>query len=97
DLIRIRRWMGQIDSAAYLDQLKKVTSGKPFKSQIGADPARDFAFELSIAARFLAAGYPVNVTSVADTIAVVGKHKVYVECKRVQSPSKVIKRIGQAR
>ena len=27
DLIRIQRWMGQIDSATYLHQLKKVTSG----------------------------------------------------------------------
>lgn len=97
DLIRLRRWMGKIDSATYLDQLKKVTSGKAFKSQVGADPARDFAFELSMAARFLAAGYPVDVTSIADTIAHVGKHKLYVECKRVQSPSKVIKRLCEAR
>jgi hypothetical protein len=96
ELIRIRRWMGQIDSASYLDQLKKVTSGRPFKSQVGADPARDFAFELSIAARFLAAGYSVDVTSIADTIAHVGRQKVYVECKRVQSPSKVMKRLREA-
>lgn len=97
ELIRIHRWMGKIDSKTYLDQLKKVTSGKPFKAQVGADPARDFAFELSIAARFLAAGYPVDVTSIADTITHVGRHKVYVECKRVQSSSKVMKRIAEAR
>ncbi|TDS82155.1 hypothetical protein [Comamonas sp. JUb58] len=97
DLIRIRKWMERIDSATYLQQLKKVTSGTPFKSKIGADPSRDFAFELSISARFIAAGYPVDVTSIADTITWVGKHKIYVESKRVQSASKVLKRIGQAR
>jgi hypothetical protein len=97
ELIRIRKWMGQIDSSAYLTQLRKVTSGKAFKSQVGADPARDFAFELAVAARFLAAGYPVDVTSIADTVAHVGQHKIYVECKRVQSPSKVFMRLAEAR
>lgn len=97
ELIRIRKWLGQVDSATYLEQLKKVTSGKAFQSQVGADPARDFAFEMSIAARFLAAGYPIDVTSAADTIAHVGRQRIYVECKRVQSPLKVMKRLGEAR
>jgi len=96
ELIRIRKWLDSVDSDDYLNQLKKVTSGKPFSSQATADPARDFTFELSIAARFLAAGYPVDVTGMADTIAHVGPYKIYVECKRVQSPSKVLKRIKEA-
>ncbi|MCJ0972299.1 hypothetical protein MST27_02805 [Pseudomonas sp. PS1] len=96
ELIRIRKWLDSLDSEDYLNQLKKVTSGKPFASQANADPARDFTFELSIAARFLAAGYPVDVTGMADTIAHVGPYKIYVECKRIQSPSKVLKRIKEA-
>lgn len=96
ELIRIRKWLDSVDSDDYLNQLKKVTSGKPFSSQATADPARDFTFELSIAARFLAAGYPVDVTGMADTIAHVGPYRIYVECKRVQSPSKVLKRIKEA-
>ena len=97
ELIRIRKSLQEIDASEYLQQLGRITSGKAFKTAVGADPARDFAFELAVAARFLAAGHAVDLTSVADTVAHVGRYKVFVECKRVQSKSKVLARISEAR
>lgn len=96
ELIRIRRSLKQADSEGFIRQLQKITSGKAFKNTIEADPGRDFAFELSIASRFLLAGHPVESGSLADVVAVVGRHKIYVECKRIQSPAKFLVRIGEA-
>lgn len=96
ELIRIRRSLKHADSENFVRQLQKITSGRAFKNTVGADPGRDFAFELSIASRFLLAGHPVESGSLADVVAVVGRHKIYVECKRIQSPGKFIRRIGDA-
>ena len=56
----------------------------------------DFAFELSVASRFLSAGHPVESGTLADVVAIVGRHKIYVECKRIQSDRKFITRVGEA-
>lgn len=97
ELIRTKKALQQIDSDNYLTQLKAVTSGKAFKSVAGADPGRDFAFELATAARFIAGGYTVEVNSIADAVVELHGRKLFVECKRVQSEGQVMKRLSHAR
>jgi hypothetical protein len=64
---------------------------------IESDPGRDFAFELSIASRFIAAGYTVTLGGIADAVAHVNQHKIYIESKRIQSTSKIMRRLSEAR
>ncbi|WGS45454.1 hypothetical protein LFL97_22215 [Burkholderia sp. JSH-S8] len=96
DLIRIQRALESIDSADYLKNLKKATSGQAFKWNVITDNSRDFVFELAVATRFLRGGYPVDLTSIADLVAYCGDKKVYVECKRVKSASKILTRTREA-
>jgi hypothetical protein len=97
ELIRIRKSLEPSGASDYLSQLRKITSGRAFRDSVGADPGRDFAFELSMASRFLAAGNNVDVTKMADLIVSVQSYKLYVECKRIQSPTKFFSRLREAR
>lgn len=86
------------------DRIKHVMSGKSLRAEAikknakgqNNDPARDFAFELNIASRFLKGGYNVNLTDDCDVVVEIGKSKLYVECKRVKSVAKLRSRIVEA-
>jgi hypothetical protein len=97
DLIRIRKSLEPAGASDYLAQLRRITSGKAFRDSVGADPGRDFAFELSMASRFLAAGTVVDVTKMADLVVEIQSYKIYVECKRIQSATKLVARLAEAR
>jgi len=86
------------------DRIKHVMSGKSIRAEAikknkkgqNDDPARDFAFELNIASRFIKGGYEVDLTNNCDVVVTIGKDKLYVECKRLKSMKKLASRINEA-
>ncbi len=96
ELIRIYEAMQSIDSAEYIGRLRKISSGQAFRNRAVNEPSRDFLFELSVASRFLRAGYEVTLNEVADSVAFVEGRKIYVEAKRIRSPRQIGKRVGEA-
>jgi len=85
-------------------RIQHVMSGKSMRAEAikknkrgqNDDPARDFAFELNIASRFLKGGYEVDLTDDCDVVVTIDKHKLYVECKRLKSLQKLGRRIKKA-
>lgn len=96
ELIRIHEVMQSIDSGEYVAKLRKISSGQAFRNRAVNEPSRDFLFELSVAARFLRAGYEITLNEVADSIAFVDGRRIYVEAKRIKSVRQVGKRISEA-
>ncbi|WP_274371145.1 hypothetical protein [Morganella morganii] len=77
-------------------QVAKVINGVAFKYQFDElkdDKCREFLYELKIAAYLRLSGYEVNVSERADIIV---NKEIFVECKKIRSPSKIITRIKEA-
>ncbi|MEZ9627842.1 hypothetical protein [Aliivibrio fischeri] len=97
EIIRIYNALRNIESSEFLEQIKKVTSGREIRQKEGDDQARDFLFELSVASRFIKAGYSVSLTSVCDVVVDLGKDGIlFVECKRIKSHSKIATNVKKA-
>lgn len=93
DLLRIKSTFESEDSSTYIERLKKVTSGTAFRNYSEKDQSRDFAFELSIASRFISAKIPIDLTSIADVIANLDDTKLFIECKRIKSMQQLGRRV----
>ena len=97
ELIRIYRSLSNRDFAEFSEQLKKVTAGQPFRNASKQDPSRDFAFELTVASRFINAGFDVQLNQLADIVAVKnGYPKLFLECKRIKSDKRVQENVKKA-
>ncbi|WP_224214394.1 hypothetical protein [Vibrio metschnikovii] len=97
EIIRVYNGLKDIEANEFLDQIKKVTSGREIRQKEGDDQARDFLFELSIAARFIKAGYSVSLTGVCDVVVDLGANgTLFVECKRIKSQSKIAANVKKA-
>ena len=96
ELIRLKKAFSTEKHINYLDQLKKITSGKTVRNQSDNDFARNFAFELSVAARMINAGYEVDVSQLADIVVSVDSRLLFMECKRLTSSKQLFKRIKLA-
>lgn len=96
DLIKIREYLMNENPVGYLQQLKKVASGKILRNKAVDDPARNFLFELSLASRFLAAGMNIKLNDVADAEIYLGTEVIFVEAKRVKSQKQLERRISEA-
>lgn len=97
EIIRIYNDFKGIDSQEYIEQVKKVITGQEFRATSESDPARDFLFELSIAARFMRAGFRVSLKGICDVeVKLPDGRSLFVECKRVKSLKKLSKNIKVA-
>jgi hypothetical protein len=96
EIIRVYSDLKHFEKTQFLDQLKKVLSGQEFRAQTDNDQARDFMFELSTAARFLRAGFPVTLSGVCDVVAELPQGRLFIECKRVKSPNRIAKNVKKA-
>lgn len=97
EIIRVQNDLKQINSEEFFDQIKKVVSGQEFRGNSDNDQARDFLFELSVAARFIRAGYHVSLTGVCDVVAKLGAEGVlFIECKRVKSEKNLAANVKKA-
>lgn len=97
EIIRIHTSFKKIDAELFTSKLKKISSGKPFTASSANDPSRDFAFELSIAGRFIRAGFEVDLNQLADLIAIIDNKIIFIECKRIKSEKQIEKRLKEAR
>lgn len=96
-LIRIYDRLKEIDSGEFTEQIRKVASGQEFRANSENDQARDFLFELSIASRFMKAGFSTSLTGICDVVVdLVGDGKLFVECKRIKSQAKIGTNIKKA-
>lgn len=97
EIIRVYNDLKGLDIQEYLDQIKKVITGQEFRATSENDPARDFLFELSMAARFLRAGYKISLKSICDIeVKLPDGRTLFIECKRVKSLKKLSKNIKVA-
>jgi len=97
EIIRIYNCLKYIDSNEFLEQMKKVSSGQEFRASSNNDPARDFLFELSVACRFIKAGYKVSLNGICDVVVDLNNDGIlFVECKRIKSASKIDKNVKKA-
>ncbi len=97
EIIRTHTSLKEIDAESFISKLKKITSGKPFIENSANDPSRDFAFELSIAGRFIRAGFEVDLNQLADLVAIIDHRVIFIECKRIKSEKQIEKRLKEAR
>lgn len=103
-IIRLWKTFKLSEHQGLKERIKHVMSGKSMRAEAikknkrgqNNDPARDFAFELNIASRFLKGGYDVDLTDVCDVVVKIDKSKLYVECKRIKSLNKLGDRIKKA-
>ncbi|WP_420588469.1 hypothetical protein [Bacterioplanoides sp.] len=97
EIIRIKNCLSNIEVSEFLDQVKKITSGQEFRGNTDNDQARDFLFELSIASRFIQAGYSVTLNGICDVVVdLVDDGMLFVECKRVKSEAQIEKNVKKA-
>jgi hypothetical protein len=97
EIIRIKNCLSNVDVSEFLDQVKKIISGQEFRGNTDNDQARDFLFELSIASRFIQAGYSVTLNGVCDVVVdLVDDGMLFVECKRVKSEAQLERNVKKA-
>lgn len=95
EVIRVYDALKTAEASDIFDQIKKITSGAEYRGE--TDQSRDFLFELSVAARFIKAGFNTMVTGISDvTIALNEELTLYVECKRVKSARRIGRNISKA-
>lgn len=101
ELVEITRIYNDVSTyqelSYYTDQMKKVMSGQPFRNHSAKDQSRDYAFELTMAARFIRGGYKAELNQLADIVVTKDNSpKIYVECKRIKSIKKISANVGAA-
>jgi len=80
-----------------IDVLRKILGGAPYaKDDSISASARDFQLELRIASYFLQTGFAVDMEGDCDLVVPFSDGKLFVECKRMKSRNKVMKRAKSA-
>lgn len=87
EFTEIYRHLKLVQDQRFLNTLREITSGAHLLDEEGtagsANRARNFTFELNMAARLARAGLPVQFTSDADATVELAGLPVAVECKRL--------------
>ncbi len=96
ELIRLKNSFLGRKHEEYIDKLRHVTSGQPFRNSSKTDSSRSFGFELSMAARLITAGYETDINQFADIVSKINGRNVYFECKRIKSIKKLRDRVKSA-
>lgn len=96
ELVRIYDGLNMVDSIDLSTRLEDSLKGHELYIMDGKDRSgRDFGFELSIASKFVAAGYSVDFGDDADLRLNYNDTTLFVECKRLKSDKKIQKRIKE--
>ncbi|WP_281184444.1 hypothetical protein [Trichlorobacter lovleyi] len=97
EIIRVQADLSTINSDQFIEQLKFVLSGQEFRNQTSNDAARDFLFEISIASRFIRAGYSVSLNGICDVVVTMGDgYVLFIECKRIKSEKRIRDNVKKA-
>lgn len=93
ELLWIQKGLMSEKLSSGIDLLKKILGGAAFaKDDSSNASARDFQLELRIASYFIQAGFAVDMNEDADLEVDFQDGKLFVECKRLKSTTKVLKR-----
>jgi hypothetical protein len=97
-LIEIAKTLDRLRGPRFSEKVRKAVSGPvhPQDEKKSGSKARDFLFELSVAAYFRRRGLPVTLWSERDLITRVPNCTILIECKRPQSEKKVARSIQDA-
>lgn len=95
-LVRIHSAFKEISNPEINKKIKNIASGRELAKAENNSQARDLAFELGVAARFIKGGYEVDLESITDVVAIVEGRRIYIECKRIKSQAKLKARIKKA-
>jgi hypothetical protein len=98
DLIAIAKSFGRIRGPCFREKIRVAVTGPvhPLDEKKNGLKARDFLFELGVAAFFRSRKFPVLTYTDKDLITRVSGHILLVECKRPQSKNKVRRSIEKA-
>lgn len=97
-ITRIHGDIASMPPEQFYNQLKKVTTGRAKRFDGKPDESRNFLFELSTAARFIRAGFQVDISGICDIVVDIGSSKtLFVECKRLSSFNRIEKALKEAR
>jgi hypothetical protein len=81
-----------------IDIVKKAIGGPHFaRDEYENTLARNIQLELRIASYFLQNGFDVDISSISDLVVQVNGVHVFVECKRLNSRTQVLKRAKEAK
>lgn len=75
-------------SKGFISRISKAINGLDFLEKSNACEARNFLFELSIAANLKNAGYTIDFDDDTDVIGLKNGYRLYGECKRISSKNK---------
>ncbi len=84
---RVFKCFKEEKSHGFWEKMKKIVSGKEFYDGESNDPARNYLYELLVAARYKSKGYDIDFDSSTNT-DVVGRRggsTICIECKRLKS------------
>ena len=98
DLIAIAKNFGRIRGPRFREKIRVAITGlvHPLDEKKSGLKARDFLFELGVAAFFRNRKFPVLTYTDKDLITRVSRHTLLVKCKRPQSKNKVRRSIEKA-
>lgn len=97
EIIRVYNNLKGIESTQFIEQIKRTVSGQEFRANSDNDQARDFLFELSVACRFIKAGFNVSLTGICDVVVDLSDGgTLFIECKRIKSENKIEANIKKA-
>lgn len=72
-------------SDKFKSKIEEITKGKDHLETSSACGARDYLFELIVAAKFSKAGYFIDWNGLTDVVAYKDDAKLFIECKRITS------------
>ncbi len=98
DLVAIAKAFRRIPGPRFREKVRVAVAGPvhPSDEKKSGSKARDFLFELSVAASFRNRKLPVLTCTDKDVITRVSGHTLLIECKRPQSKNKVRRSIENA-
>lgn len=101
DLVTIHRGLSSYsDHKSLRERLHMLISGPEFGADENASSsnnrARNYSYELLMAARAAASGYEVDLSHIADVVLRKGEKTIYIECKRPQTAGKVNRNVKAA-
>lgn len=94
EIIKIYKGLCHIKDKQLFERINKLTkSHELYVSDNSGRSGRDFAFELTIAAKFALQNYIIDYNHKADLFVKFNKIDLFVECKRLKSKKKITKNI----
>lgn len=81
---------------SFTKKLKEIIKGQDHLEKSSVCSARNYLFELVVAARFHKAGYTIEWGGITDVVALKGSRRVLIECKKIVSEKRFEENFNKA-